>query len=85
MQVYLWRPAKKEMTDVYVVIQTMTSVLLFSLDKERSEPEHAFDDLSEDAIIAPVPFIFYENYCYFIKKESNVSSQVIAIEIEPKG
>jgi hypothetical protein len=59
--------------------------LLFNLDKERTEAEHQFDDLSEDAIIAPVPFIYYEHYLYFIKKESNVSSQVIAIEIEPKG
>lgn len=58
MKAYLWRPPKKEMTDVYIVIQSLEKVYLFSLDRDNSE--NSKYDLTDGGIIAPVPFIFYK-------------------------
>ena len=84
LNAYIWRPSKNESSDMYLVLQTIVNVVLFTLDKVQAS-EYTYFDMSEDDEVAPIPIIFFHKYFYFVHKESNTNSSIVAVEIEPKG
>lgn len=66
------------------MVQNIETVMLFSLDRDQEDATKVHN-MSEDDVIAPIPITFFHKYFYFVHKESNTNSSVVAVEIEPKG
>lgn len=69
---------------MYLVLQTIVNVMLYTLDKDQNSDCNYFD-MSLDDEVAPIPIVFFHKYFYFVHKESNTNSSIVGVEIEPKG